>query len=245
MDSLGLEKTNEMEKKPTTAKPLAKAEPVQSNQAKPDTTDDFVERLPEFFTISIIAKRNSGKTYLMTDIIRVLKKKKRVDRFVILTGSAGLNEDYKDVINEKLILPFKEETLENIWNMQMVKPREQREHILIVLDDCLANPAALRSEMVNRLYTQSRHLQISLAVLSQYGAHLLTPLRKANSDAILWYKLNLKGLENLWLSTSKIPKDKFIQISEKFAGHNYQYLVLDNYIQSANPSDQLTFIKAK
>jgi hypothetical protein len=242
MDSQGLDKPNDMEKKQTTAKAKPMAE---SSQAKPDTTDDLVDRLPEFFTISIIAKRNSGKTYLMTDIIRVLKKKKRVDRFVVLTGSAGLNEDYKDVIDEKLILPFKEETLENIWKLQMVKPREQREHILIVLDDCLANPAALRSEMVNRLYTQSRHLQISLAVLSQYGAHLLTPLRKANSDAILWYKLNLKGLENLWLSTSKIPKDKFIQISEKFAGHNYQYLVLDNYIQSANPSDQLTFIKAK
>jgi len=213
--------------------------------AIPDTTGDLVDRLPEFFTISIIAKRNSGKTYLMTDVIKVLKKKKRVDRIVILTGSAGLNDDYKDVVDEKLILPFKEETLENIWKLQMTKPREQREHILIVLDDCLANPAALRSEMVNRLYTQSRHLQISLAVLSQYGAHLLTPLRKANSDVILWYKLNLKGLENLWLSTSKIPKDKFIQISEKFAGHNYQYMLLDNYIQSENPSDQLTFIKAK
>jgi len=219
--------------------------PSATPSAIPDTTGDLVDRLPEFFTISIIAKRNSGKTYLMTDVIKVLKKKKRVDRIVILTGSAGLNDDYKDVVDEKLILPFKEETLENIWALQMTKPREQREHILIVLDDCLANPAALRSEMVNRLYTQSRHLQISLAVLSQYGAHLLTPLRKANSDVILWYKLNLKGLENLWLSTSKIPKDKFIQISEKFAGHNYQYMLLDNYIQSENPSDQLTFIKAK
>ena len=210
----------------------------------PDTPEMLVDRLPPYFTISIIAKRNMGKTYLMTSIIKALKKKKRVDKIVILSGSAGLNEDYKDVVDEKLILPFSEQTLINIWNLQKAKEQEDREHILIVLDDCLANPAALKSEMVNRLYSQSRHLQISLAVLSQYGAHLLTPLRKANSDVILYCKLNRKGLENLWLSTSGVPKDKFIEISERFANGNYQYMLLDNFIRSSKPSDQITFVKA-
>ena len=210
----------------------------------PDTTDQLVDRLAPYFSISIIAKRNMGKTRLMSGIIKSLKAKKRVDKIVVLSGSAGLNDDYKDVINEKLILPFQETTLVNIWQLQANRKKEEREHILIILDDCLANPQALKSEMVNRLYTQSRHLQISLAVLSQYGAHLLTPLRKANSDIIMWCKLNHKGLENLWLSTSGITKEKFIDISVKYSNGNYQFMVLDNFIRSSKAEDQLTVVKA-
>ncbi|MGA1048780.1 MAG: ATPase/DNA packaging protein [Minisyncoccia bacterium] len=210
----------------------------------PDSTDQLVDRLATYFSISIIAKRNMGKTRLMSGIIKSLKAKKRVDKIVVLSGSAGLNDDYKDVINEKLILPFQETTLLNIWNLQASKKKEEREHILIILDDCLANPQALKSEMVNRLYTQSRHLQISLAVLSQYGAHLLTPLRKANSDIIMWCKLNNRGLENLWLSTSGITKEKFIDISVKYSNGNYQFMVLDNFVRSSKAEDQLTVVKA-
>jgi hypothetical protein len=98
--------------------------------------------------------------------------------------------------------------------------------------------------MVDKLYSHSRHLQISLAVLSQYGSYLLTPLRLANSDMVMWCKLNVRGLEKLWLTTSGISKDKFIEISNKFSNGNYQYMVLDNFIRSSNVSDQLTFAKA-
>jgi len=210
----------------------------------PDSPEQLIQRLPPYFTISIIAKRNQGKTYLMTQIIQELKKAKRVDKVVIMSGTAGLNDDYKKVVSQELIMPFSEKVLENIWKLQSEKPQEEREHIFIILDDCLANPEALRSEMVNRLYSQSRHLQISLAVLSQYGSYLLTPLRLANSDMVLWCKLNMRGLEKLWLTTSGISKDKFIEISQKFSNGNYQYMVLDNFIRSANVSDQITFAKA-
>lgn len=215
-----------------------------SETTNPDSPAQLIERLPPYFTISIIAKRNQGKTYLMTQIIQELKKAKRVDKVVIMSGTAGLNDDYTKVVSQELIMPFSEKVLENIWKLQSEKPQEEREHIFIILDDCLANPEALRSEMVNRLYSQSRHLQISLAVLSQYGSYLLTPLRLANSDMVLWCKLNMRGLEKLWLTTSGISKDKFIEISQKFSNGNYQYMVLDNFIRSANVSDQITFAKA-
>jgi hypothetical protein len=112
------------------------------------------------------------------------------------------------------------------------------------MDDCLSNAEAEKSEMVDRLFSQSRHLQISLAVLSQYGSYLLTPLRLANSDLILWCKLNVRALEKLWLATSGISKDKFIELSNTYSNGNYQYMALDNFIRSSDVSDQLTFTKA-
>lgn len=212
--------------------------------ATPDTPAQIVARLPPYFTISILAKRNQGKTYYMTQIIQELIKAKRVDKVVVLSGTAGLNDDYTKVVPAKLIMPFKDVVLENIWKLQASKPIEEREHILIIMDDCLSNAEAEKSEMVDRLFSQSRHLQISLAVLSQYGSYLLTPLRLANSDLILWCKLNVRALEKLWLATSGISKDKFIELSNTYSNGNYQYMALDNFIRSSDVADQLTFTKA-
>ena len=212
--------------------------------ATPDTPAQIVARLPPYFTISILAKRNQGKTYYMTQIIQELIKAKRVDKVVVLSGTAGLNDDYTKVVPAKLIMPFKDQVLENIWKLQASKPIEEREHILIIMDDCLSNAEAEKSEMVDRLFSQSRHLQISLAVLSQYGSYLLTPLRLANSDLILWCKLNVRALEKLWLATSGISKDKFIELSNTYSNGNYQYMALDNFIRSSDVADQLTFTKA-
>jgi hypothetical protein len=212
--------------------------------ATPDTPAQIVARLPPYFTISILAKRNQGKTYYMTQIIQELVKAKRVDKVVVLSGTAGLNDDYTKVVPARLIMPFKDIVLENIWKLQASKPKEEREHILIIMDDCLSNAEAEKSEMVDRLFSQSRHLQISLAVLSQYGSYLLTPLRLANSDLILWCKLNVRALEKLWLATSGITKDKFIELSNTYSNGNYQYMALDNFIRSSDVSDQLTFTKA-
>ena len=209
-----------------------------------DTPKQLIARFPKYFTISILAKRNQGKTYLMTQIIKELKAQKKVDKVVILSGTAGFNTDYHKVVDPTMIFQFSEQILQNIWALQASIKEDEREHIFVVLDDCLASADARNSEMVDKLYTTSRHLQISLAVLSQYGSFLLTPLRLANSDIILWCKLNVRGLEKLWLTTSGIAKDKFIEISNAYSNGNFQYMLLDNYIRSPNVADQLSFVKA-
>jgi hypothetical protein len=211
---------------------------------EPDTPEDLLERLPKFFTISVLAKRNQGKSYYTTALIRALKKAKRVDKIVILSGSAGLNDDYKDVVEPQFILPFSNAVLENIWTLQVETPPDEREHILIVLDDCLADQEARSSDMIDRYYSQGRHIYTSFIVLSQYGSFLLTPLRLANSDIILWCKLNKRSLEKLHLSTSGISKNKFIELSNKFSNGDFTYMVLDNFIRSQNVEDQFTFTKA-
>lgn len=211
--------------------------------AEPDSPEQLVERLPPYFTISILAKRNMGKTYYTTALIRALQKKKRVDKIVILSGSAGLNDDYKDVIPAQFILPFSDSTLENIWNLQVETERDDREHILIVLDDCLADAEARSSHMIDKYYSQGRHIQTSLIVLSQYGSFLLTPLRLANSDIILWCKLNKRALEKLHLSTSGISRDDFIRLSNTFSNGEFTYMLLDNYIRSNAVQDQFSFTR--
>ena len=71
--------------------------------ATPDTVDDIVDRLPKFFTISIVARRGSGKSVLVQEIIRIVLKRKLVDLVLVMSDSANLNRDYQDILPKKLI----------------------------------------------------------------------------------------------------------------------------------------------
>ena len=212
--------------------------------ATPDTVDDIVNRLPKFFTISIVARRGSGKSVLVQEIISIVLKRKLVDLVLVMSDSAGLNHDYEGLIPKKLLQPFSDAVLEKIWAMQAGTKIEERKHILLVMDDCLANPEAVRSKWVDKYFAVSRHLNISLCVLSQHTSILLTPLRRANSDLILWNKLSRYALDALSRSLTNISTKDFIRVSETFGAVDYQFLVYDQYIASPDPSKFLTFVKA-
>lgn len=215
-----------------------------SSSAVPDTVENIVARLPKFFTVSIIARRGSGKSVLVQELIEIVLKKNIVDIVMVMSDSAGLNHDYEDIIPKKLIQPFSDTVLERIWNLQAETKIEDRKHILICLDDCLANPEAVKSKWIDKYFSVSRHLNISMCVLSQHTSILLTPLRRGNSDLIIWAKLSHHALDALSKNVSNLTTKQFIQISEKFSAHNYQFMVFDQYISSPNPAEFLTFVKA-
>lgn len=205
---------------------------------------ELLERLPKGgFTLSILARRNSGKTVLISEIIRELLKQKRVDIVYIMSGSAGLTKDYS-FLPPEFVQPFSEQVLENIWNLQVKTEPEKRKHVLVVLDDCLATPDAFSSQNVNRYMTLGRHAKCSLAILSQHTGYLTSPIRRANSDLILWSKLNIQQLTALHNSTTNISKTDFIKLSEKLGGVKYNFMCLDNYVGSSDWLEFLTFTRA-
>ena len=208
---------------------------------------EIVRRLPKFFTISVASRRNSGKSHLVRQLVKLLIKKKRVDIVVVMSGSAGLNDDWT-FINEKLVMPYSDEVLSRIWAKQeadVLDPKIKPKHVLVVLDDCLSTPEALKSPVIGEYYTRGRHLRTSIICISQHTSQLLTPIMRANSDIILWSKLNRQQLEQLWQSTTNITRADFIRVSEELSGHSYNFLLLDNFQQnSRDPADFLTVIRA-
>jgi len=203
----------------------------------------LADRLPKYFTASIASKRNSGKSYLISKLVKHLINTRRVDMVLVMSGSAGLNNDY-DFLNKKLVRPFSEPVLAKLWELQRNTPESRRKHILIVLDDCLSTKEAISSQTIQSIFTLGRHLWLSCIVASQVSNWLLSPVLKANSDVILWSKLNRQQQETLWTSTAGMSRDDFIRYSEENGGHNYQFCGLDNYTSSANPSDYLLVVKA-
>ena len=204
---------------------------------------DLIKRFPKYFTISIASKRNSGKTVLVSQIIQELLKSKKVDVCLVMSNSAGLNDDY-NFLPDGLVQPFNEEILEKVWLRQQKAPKEKREHIMVVLDDVLSDKAAIQSESVQRIFAQGRHNHISCIVLSQVSNHILSPIVKANSDFILWSRLNRQQLGTLWESMNGIPKDKFLLWAEFFGGHHFNFCVFDNFTDATVPAEFLTVVRA-
>lgn len=208
------------------------------------TVSDLIQRLPEFFTISVASRRNSGKTVIVSQIIKELLKTKRVDKALVISGSAGLNEDYTDVLPPSLIREYDGATLPAIWAINKKKEKKERQHILIIMDDCLSNPDCYGNQDINEIYTKGRHNHISIIMLSQHTAHLLNPTIRANSDLILYSKLNQQQLKSLWGSITHVEFNDFKLYSEANAGHDYQFIYLDNYKQTIKKEEFLGVVKA-
>jgi hypothetical protein len=142
-------------------------------------------------------------------------------------------------------MPFNERILGNVWYAQTKKDAKDRKHILFVFDDCLSTPEAIRNPLLTRIYTLGRHVAVSGILISQHTASLLSPTIKGNSDIILWSQLSKGQLQNLADSSTNITTKDFVRLSEALGGHDFQFLLLDNYNRSTDPHEFLAVVKAK
>ena len=205
--------------------------------------ESILDRIDEYFTIAVASKRNSGKTVLITQLLKALIKARPGLMVLVMSGTAGLNKDY-DFLPKELVIPFNEHILSKIWKRQAGIEQEKRQHVLVVLDDCLATPEAIRSNMVQTVFTKGRHVAISMIVISQIANYLLTPTMKQNSDIILWSKLNRQQIETLWEAITNVDKKSFIRLCEALGGKDYNFLLYDNYSKSTDPLEFLAVIRA-
>lgn len=221
--------------------------------------EEIIRRLPKYWAISVASKRNSGKSYLCRQLVQDLIKKKQVDIVLVLSGTADLNDDW-DFLPKGCVIDFSEAVLHRVWNRQkkLVLERNAKktagvkekdlpkvEHVLIVLDDCLAEPEAVRSPIIRAYYIKGRHICVSILVISQHTSLLLTTIIRGNSDIILFSKLNKQQLDSLWESTAGIDRCDFVRVAESCCGVNFNFMLYDNYIQSRDPLEFLSVVRAR
>jgi len=217
--------------------------------------DEIVRRLPKFFTIACCSCRNSGKSVLITQLVKLLMKARKVGIVVVMSGSAGLNSDW-NFIDPRLVMAFSEEKLARIAEKQEEdilafnspegkdKPKPPK-HVLVVLDDCLSTPEALESPTVASTFTLGRHKHMSCILISQHTTKFPNPILRANSDMLLYSRLNLRSLESLWYSTSNISKKDFVHLSQTLGGVDFSFILVDLYNRtSRDPADTITVIRA-
>jgi len=225
-------------------------EPEALPPSEVNAVADVVASMKVPFSSIVVSKRNSGKSFLVRDIVYQLSVQQRIHQVIVMSNTSGLslNKDY-DFLDKRFLTTFAQEKIEKLLKIQAkaVKAGKIRE-VLLVLDDVIGGDGSKKAEgsrLIRSLYANGRHYHISIILLSQIANRLLEPPIRENSDYIFFSRLGQRGLEVLWESLpSTIGKREFLQFSST---HNkdYTFVLFDNMTQSNEPADFLFLVKAE
>jgi hypothetical protein len=208
------------------------------------SVDEMVERMRVPFAMSCASRRNTGKTYYISQLIDALVRKRKVEYVLVMSNTVGVNDDYK-FLPPALRQPYNEGLIRKLLENQGEIPKKERKQVLLVCDDVLTDKEAEKSRLLKKLFVMGRHFDISIILASQSAnGFILTPTIKNNSDFILFSRLNRHHLVSLYEALTNIDKKDFIRFAEE---HNreYTFLCVDNTSQSTDPSEFILLTKAK
>lgn len=127
--------------------------------------------VPDLGVVVFVGRSGSGKTVAIKDIL--YHKRKRFDRFLVMSGSSDTAAEFGEHIPPICVFEgFDEERIENIYKEQEANvARGVCKPILIILDDLMYQSKVIeKSEVMNRIFMNGRHAQILLFISMQVSA---------------------------------------------------------------------------
>ena len=202
------------------------------------------ETIPKFATILILASRRSGKSVLTRHwLYKEFLKKRKIKNLVIVSPTIH-NGDYAFVDDKFKFTSFDKEFLDKILNRQLnlIKsdPHGNNEMVLL-LDDIIKSTNTETKDQLSRLFTLSRHYQLTILLVSQSLRHECTPCCRFNTDIVVAFASrnydNKKEIADLWLGFGKKEdRDNAFEILDEVA-KGYRAIVINNTVHSNEPSD--------
>lgn len=180
--------------------------------------------------VSLVAKRNSGKSYLLRYL--VLAERKQFTRIFCICPTERLNRFYSSFIEDKDVFDeYSEEWVEKLittmTKLNGGKPKAQHKRILLILDDVIADTNMHQSKTLKKLYARGRHLSISIIVTTQHLT-AISPLMRTNSDFLMVGQVNRASVELLCSEflCGDIDKAGFIAMYNRLTS-DYGFLVIN------------------
>jgi len=202
-----------------------------------------------------LAKRNSGKSCLVKDI---MYHQRKIPMGVVMSGTEESNEHYQSFVPDSFIYgEYKSEVIEKVISHQqnVVKKLSSTEKenfknpdnsVFMVMDDCMFDNKWTRDKNMRCVFMNGRHYRILLLLTMQYCMDL-PPALRANIDDIFVLKENiLQNKEKIYKNFFGIfpTFDAFNEVLTQCT-ENYECLVLDNTSRSNNIEDCVFWYKAK
>jgi hypothetical protein len=158
------------------------------------------------FTLEIIAPTKSGKSVMILNYLKnvLMGYSDNVfDEVYYISPTLPLDSTLKAVNDDETIIKITDdEDLENlddilkdIMKSQREKDDDEREHVLIVLDDMI--DYLKKSKVLGNLTTKNRHLKISLIIVSQVFNSIPVKARKNGTCYIFSNIYNQKDLNDI------------------------------------------------
>jgi len=123
----------------------------------------------EHFMALIYGCSGSGKSFLMKEMISIICKTKIYKEFLLISPTERVSFSFNcfskkqiwDEFNEEKLFELVESKREKKMNNMKDKP------LLIIVDDCAADPRIRSSPALNKIFISGRHFNIGCAVLLQ------------------------------------------------------------------------------
>lgn len=214
-----------------------------------------VDSIQDNSSIVMIAKRNSGKSFLVRDLVYKLD----IPVLLVIAPTEKLNGYYKSFVPEQFIhYEYKTEILsrlfkrqENLINKNREREREGKKaldsRVLLIMDDCLASRAAwAKDKNILELLQNGRHYNITYVLTLQFSLGIQPELR-SNFDFIFLlsddFGTNQKRLYDHYagmFSSFDTFKEVFVNVTD-----NYGCMVINSQKKSKNINEKVFWYRAE
>jgi len=201
-------------------------------------------------TIVLIGKRDTGKSFLVKDI---LYHQKNIPAGSVISGTEAANEFYSSMVPPIFIHEeYQPIIISNLLKRQkqlLIQRKENQSldpRAFLILDDCLYDNSWVKSTDVRSLFMNGRHYHILFILTMQYALGIPPNLR-TNVDFIFIlrenYVSNRKRLYDHY--AGMFPSfEMFCQVMDQCT-ENYECLVVNNNAKSNQLVDQVFWYKAE
>jgi hypothetical protein len=194
-------------------------------------------------TLILVAKRNSGKSYIILYLIQ--QNMHLFDKVFVITPTEKIKKFYGHVVPENQIFDeYKEDWVDNlITKMSSTnanKPKEERRHVLLVLDDMVMDHNLQTSPTLKKLFVRGRHCNIACIVSSQHLT-AIAPIIRVNSDYVICGNLNHNSISLMSdeFLAGNIIRRQFIELYNK-STKSHNFLVINcNSIEDNDALDSI------
>lgn len=206
-------------------------------------------------TIALIAKRASGKSWLVKEIMKV---RKDIPSWLIICKTEKLNSFYSNMVPDLYIYyNFESEILTRLFARQKrlnadnkkrmkLKKKTKDDRVMVIMDDCMSDKNWVKDPNIGELFFNGRHYHISFILTMQYSKGL-PPDMRGNLDYIFLlaedFISNRKRLYEDY--AGMFPSfDIFQQVFSELTD-NYGCMVINNRKHSKHIEDKVFWYKAE
>lgn len=207
-------------------------------------------------TIVLIGKRDTGKSYLVRDLLFYHQD---IPIGTVISGTEISNEFYKEMIPKMFIHDeYNTVILENMIKRQkMVMTQMKKEmktykksnidmRTFLILDDCLYDNTWSRDKLMRMIFMNGRHWKIMLIITMQYPLGIGPNLRTNIDFTFILRENYINNRRRIWENYAGMFStfDFFCQVMDSCT-ENYECLVIANNAKSNKLQDQVFWYKAK
>jgi hypothetical protein len=202
-----------------------------------------ISKIKEDNVIVIVGARNTGKSYIVKDI---LWHNQSLPCGTVISGTEGANHFYGKLVPQMSIhKEYHPEIIANVLMHQklVAKNSSKDPRNILVLDDCLYDQSWISDRNIRHLFMNSRHFHTMFIVTMLYAMNIPPVLR---FDYVFILRENIiSNQRKLYAQyAGMFPDfDLFCQVMKQCT-ENFECLVIDNKAMSNKLEDQVFWYKA-